>query len=154
MKLYLDDIRPAPPGWHRARTAAEAVMHLGGGDVEELSLDHDLFVCALCEEEGVTGLLLGACSAHDRGDGLQVVDWMIRTGVWPRTKPVVHSANAERAAIMRDRIEAYWRPRADLEASFHRAFSADHIEGEWFQPSARLRAFIDGLVKLQTVRIQ
>lgn len=42
----------------------------------------------------------------------------------------------------------------NLEASFHRAFSADHVEGEWFQPSARLRAFIDGIVKLQTVRIQ
>lgn len=42
MKLYLDDERPTPPGWHRAYTAPEAIAMLQTGKVTHLSLDHDL----------------------------------------------------------------------------------------------------------------
>src|SRR5687767_10496793 len=42
VKLWLDDERPAPPGWVRANTATEALRLLAEGDVEEVSLDHDL----------------------------------------------------------------------------------------------------------------
>ena len=41
-RLFCDDIRPAPDGWHLARTVTEAVRVLSGGDVEEVSLDHDI----------------------------------------------------------------------------------------------------------------
>lgn len=40
-----------------------------------------------------------------------------------------------------------------VEAAFHRCFADDHVDGEWFRPSQRLLAFIDGLVALQTVRV-
>lgn len=43
MKLYLDDVRPCPPGWTLAKTAREAIELLEeGGDIVEVSLDHDL----------------------------------------------------------------------------------------------------------------
>ena len=42
MRVYLDDIREAPEGWTRARTAEEAIALLETGEVEEISLDHDL----------------------------------------------------------------------------------------------------------------
>jgi|TARA_Y100000310_G_scaffold7793_1_gene8488 hypothetical protein len=42
MKLYLDDIRPAPDGWVRTRTAQETIAILKEGEVTEISLDHDL----------------------------------------------------------------------------------------------------------------
>jgi hypothetical protein len=40
--VWLDDVRPAPRGWRRARTPDEAINLLRTGRVTELSLDHDL----------------------------------------------------------------------------------------------------------------
>ena len=42
MKIYLDDEREAPPGWHLVKTSDEAIELLNGGSVTEISLDHDL----------------------------------------------------------------------------------------------------------------
>lgn len=42
MKVYLDDERPAPPGWRQVRWPDEAIQVLKTGVVNELSLDHDL----------------------------------------------------------------------------------------------------------------
>lgn len=42
MKLYIDDIRPAPEGWQQARTVTDAIRILSMFDVEEVSLDHDI----------------------------------------------------------------------------------------------------------------
>lgn len=44
MKLYVDDIRPAPEGWTQARTVTEAIRFLAryGSEVTEISLDHDI----------------------------------------------------------------------------------------------------------------
>ncbi len=42
MKLYGDDLRPAPTGWTCARTVDEAVACLALGGVTEMSLDYDL----------------------------------------------------------------------------------------------------------------
>jgi hypothetical protein len=42
MKLYLDDERTPPPGWDLVKTADEAIIKLMGGDITEVSLDHDL----------------------------------------------------------------------------------------------------------------
>lgn len=41
-KLWLDDERPEPEGWVRAKTARQAVMLLASGTFGEVSLDHDL----------------------------------------------------------------------------------------------------------------
>lgn len=44
MKLYVDDIRPAPEGWQQARTVTDAIRFLAmfGSQVDEISLDHDI----------------------------------------------------------------------------------------------------------------
>lgn len=48
MKLWIDDVRPAPAGYtHTATTAAEAIAHLQhakdeGEPVEHIAFDHDL----------------------------------------------------------------------------------------------------------------
>lgn len=42
IKLFVDDIREAPEGWHCARTVTEAIRILDERDVSEVSLDHDI----------------------------------------------------------------------------------------------------------------
>lgn len=44
MKLFVDDIRPAPEGWQQARTVTAAIRFLAnyGREVDEISLDHDI----------------------------------------------------------------------------------------------------------------
>jgi hypothetical protein len=43
MKIFLDDVRKAPEGWHQCFTAAEAISYIDSGEkITELSLDHDL----------------------------------------------------------------------------------------------------------------
>jgi len=42
MRLWLDDVRPAPEGWHHVRTAEEAIAAFATGKVLAASLDHDL----------------------------------------------------------------------------------------------------------------
>lgn len=44
MKIYLDDERPAPDGWVLVKNATECLelLALKKGEIEELSLDHDL----------------------------------------------------------------------------------------------------------------
>lgn len=42
MRLYLDDIRNAPPNWTVAKTQEEAISYLETGRVQEISFDHDL----------------------------------------------------------------------------------------------------------------
>ena len=42
IKLWVDDIRPAPEGWHWAETVTEAIRILDTAEVTELSLDHDI----------------------------------------------------------------------------------------------------------------
>lgn len=40
--IWLDDIRAPPDGWKHVKTVAEAIAELESGDVEIISLDHDL----------------------------------------------------------------------------------------------------------------
>jgi hypothetical protein len=77
MRVWLDDVRePGQHGWEGAtwaKTAQEAIRWLATGEVEAISLDHDL-------GEGPVGT------------GYDVVCWMEEQGVWP---PAVylHTAN-------------------------------------------------------------
>ena len=78
-KLWLDDERPEPEGWVRAKTAGHAVMLLASGTFGEVSLDHDL----------------GPDSA---GTGYQVACWLEEQVMTDPSFPVplvhVHTANA------------------------------------------------------------
>lgn len=42
MKLYVDDLRECPDGWHLARTITEAIRLLSYARTTEVSLDHDI----------------------------------------------------------------------------------------------------------------
>lgn len=42
MKLWIDDVRPAPPDWVWAMTLGEALDLIEDADCDEVSLDHDL----------------------------------------------------------------------------------------------------------------
>ncbi len=44
MKLYIDDIRPAPEGWHQAKTVSAAIRFIAqfGEKITEISIDHDI----------------------------------------------------------------------------------------------------------------
>ena len=90
MKLGLDDGRPAPRGFTRVKTLAEAKRYLETG-VEVASLDHDL---------------------ADGETGMQLLDWMKETGHWPRYKPKVPSGNVERAIEMKRLTSQCGRPDA------------------------------------------
>lgn len=85
MKVYLDDEREPPPGWHHVRWPDEAIALLETGVVTELSLDHDL-------------------GDDERGTGYDVVNWIeeaVATGGFVPPEIKVHSANAS----ARDKME-------------------------------------------------
>lgn len=96
MRLWLDDLRPAPDGWTHARTAAEAMALLAHGDVEEVSLDHDL-------------------GPEEAGPGYAVAAWIEEAAAFGRIPPLrwsVHSANPvgrERMAAALESAERWWR---------------------------------------------
>ena len=53
MKLFVDDIRPAPKGWHLARTVTEAIRCLDTMVFEEVSLDHDISHAVMMDNGGI-----------------------------------------------------------------------------------------------------
>jgi hypothetical protein len=82
MKVWLDDVRVAPRGWTHVRTPEEAIELLRSGEVDEISLDHDL----------------GLTTPESERTGYDVLAWLeeaIGFGTWEHPVPVihVHSAN-------------------------------------------------------------
>lgn len=78
MKVYLDDERITPEGWHRVYWPEEAIALLQGGLVTEISLDHDL-------------------GDDEHGTGYDVLLWIEEAVVSSNFKPPVmqiHSANS------------------------------------------------------------
>jgi hypothetical protein len=93
MKVYLDDEREAPQGWTRVYWPAEAIALLEQGNVEEISLDHDL-------------------GDDEKGTGYDVVRWIEQAvALHGFVPPVmrVHSANPAAAKRMKDGIAAIGR---------------------------------------------
>jgi hypothetical protein len=77
MKVYLDDERTTPPGWHRVYWPDEAIALLQQGIVSEISLDHDP-------------------GNDDRGTGYDVILWIeeaVHTRDFRAPRIHVHSAN-------------------------------------------------------------
>ncbi len=77
MKVYLDDERETPAGWHRVYWPEEAIELLKTGKVEEISLDHDL-------------------GDDEHGTGYDVVLWIeeaVYTSNFKAPVMKVHSAN-------------------------------------------------------------
>jgi hypothetical protein len=81
--LWHDDVRPAPEGWTVARTNKEAQIILAHGNVEDISMDHDL---GAKPEDG----LLAKGNAEETG--LDLVKWMIEHKLVP-SRVNIHSWN-------------------------------------------------------------
>lgn len=91
MKLWLDDERPAPPGWVRVTTATDAIARLTAGGVHEISLDHDL-------GEDSPG-----------GSGYDVAVWIEQAafnGTLPKLAWSIHSANPVGRARMEQALRS------------------------------------------------
>ena len=74
----MDDERQTPEGWHRVYWPSEAITLLETGNVEEISLDHDL-------------------GDDERGTGYDVVLWIEEAVALRNFSPpkiTVHSANS------------------------------------------------------------
>lgn len=99
MKLWHDDIRPAPEGWVWARTNAEAIKLLKTGKVEEASLDHDLGYHNISEEQIKADSELLFLAGRSSETGLDLVTWMIDHNTCP---PIItiHSWNPSGAHQM------------------------------------------------------
>jgi hypothetical protein len=90
MRVFLDDERRTPDGWVRAWWPDEAIALLEGGEVIELSLDHDL-------------------GDDARGTGYDVVLWIEEAVATRGFRPPVmrvHSANSPARAKMEAGIAA------------------------------------------------
>jgi hypothetical protein len=91
MKVYLDDERPTPDGWHRVYAPEQAIGMLESGMVTHISLDHDL------GEEDLFGT------------GYDVVLWMeeqvMTNSNFVPPIMLVHSANPPAKKRMEEGIE-------------------------------------------------
>ncbi|HOY70215.1 MAG TPA: hypothetical protein PL131_11285 [Methylotenera sp.] len=93
MKVYLDDERTTPQGWVRTYWPDEVIALLETGEVQELSLDHDL-------------------GDDERGTGYDVVLWIeeaVMTRGFKPPKIMVHSANSSARIKMQAGIDAIER---------------------------------------------
>jgi len=93
MKVYLDDERMTPQGWVRTFWPDEVIALLETGEVQELSLDHDL-------------------GDDERGTGYDVVLWIeeaVMTRGFKPPKIMVHSANSSARIKMQAGIDAIER---------------------------------------------
>jgi len=93
MKVYLDDERQTPVGWVRAYWPEEVIELLKGGQVTELSLDHDL-------------------GDDSRGTGYTVLVWLEEQVVLNNMVPpalYVHSANSSARLKMDSAIQSIYR---------------------------------------------
>ena len=92
MKLWLDDVRPAPEGYVWCKSVNEALdllsdlINFGIDDIEMLDIDHD-----------------AGDYAQFGGDYIKLLDWLEETG---RNYPIrIHSANPVGVQNMRRIIE-------------------------------------------------
>lgn len=107
MKLWLDDIRPAPQGWFHAHNAQEAKQAFLNNDIDEASLDHDLGSCKKCDE--VQCHHTCECNCHE--SGYDLAKWMASNNIWPINGTSCHSANPVGKANILATIHRYGIPK-------------------------------------------
>jgi hypothetical protein len=82
VKVWLDDVRPMPPGFAvHVRTAAEAIALLWTGTVAHISLDHDLGEAANGTGYAVATWIEEAAFRWAQGDptGLPPLTWAVHS---------------------------------------------------------------------------
>ena len=91
MKIWLDDIRPAPEGyiWCKSVNSAKRMIESAGENISVLDLDHDL-----------------GDYAYDGGDGIKLLDWLLET---QRFYPIrIHTMNPVGRENMVLLVKRYW----------------------------------------------
>ena len=99
MKVYLDDERETPAGWHRVYWPEEAIELLKTGKVEKISLDHDL-------------------GDDEHGTGYDVVLWIeeaVFTSDFKSPIIKVHSANPSAREKMESGIRSILKRTKNLK---------------------------------------
>ena len=95
MKIWLDDIRPAPAGYEHIKSVNSARMIIekaeaAGDAIELIDVDHDL-----------------GDYAADGGDAIKLLDWLAeRQSFYPIH---IHTANPVGRANMERLIARYWQ---------------------------------------------
>lgn len=95
MKIWVDDIRPAPNGYETVRSVNEAISLITGAEeagteIELLDLDHDL-----------------GDYYPDGGDAIKLLDWLAERETFYPVK--IHTANPVGRANMERMITRYWK---------------------------------------------
>ena len=94
MKLWLDDLRPAPKGWLWVKDVGRAMQVILAFEAvnqewEDASFDNDL-------------------GQHPAGDGYKLLDWMEEHDHWPTNRPTCHSGNPVRRKYIEDTINRHY----------------------------------------------
>lgn|SRR3990167_196560 len=98
--LWIDDIRPAPPGWECARTINSAIEMLANNSYEEVSLDRDISLKITAN---------GVSRPYPIGESFEAVAYyLVLISKLSRPKKItVHSSNKSRGNWMADFLRAY-----------------------------------------------
>jgi len=92
MKIWLDDVRPAPNGYVHAHSVKEAITlinHVPLYHIEEIDCDHDM-----------------GDYYKDGGDGINLLDYLLNTGNLIPIK--LHTMNPVGRANMQRMLDRYW----------------------------------------------
>ena len=95
MKIFLDDERKPPEGWTLVRWPEEAIELLQTGEVEEISLDHDL--------ADPLAIGQGYCPSIKERTGYDVLLWIeeqVATSDYIPPKIIIHTANSSARSKM------------------------------------------------------
>lgn len=92
MKIWLDDIRPAPPGfiWCHSVNEAKAIIESSVNTIELIDCDHDL-----------------GDYANDGGDGIKLLDWLAERQLYYPIR--LHTMNPVGLENMQRLIQRYWK---------------------------------------------
>lgn len=97
MKLWLDDVRPAPEGWHWVTSVDGAKAAFLTCPITEASLDHDLGYVADPNWDGdprePQEIAIAPNISRPGADGIDLVRWMCETGMYPSQSITIHSWN-------------------------------------------------------------
>lgn len=110
MKLWIDDVRPAPEGWEWATNYADAIEAFEANQITDASFDHDLGFYHGGETvtwDHTTWPFKGADYRHSDPTGYDLIRWVAECGRWPTKSCAVHSMNPVGFANIAATIERY-----------------------------------------------
>lgn len=114
LNVWLDDEpekRRCPDGFIHVDNIDDIKTMLLAGEVDQLSLDHDLGVCHSCALKMSRGLMPDGAGCEHAPTGYDLVVWMADTNRWPRRMPIVHSRNPVGRQAMESIIGRHFRAR-------------------------------------------